>query len=120
LKHRYKLRFRREDIQTASGLLNALQQLFPDLPGFPDEELIADLATGNANHHAVVSDFSGSLRWDLIDEIQLAGLARLIELSLIVQDDIENAWMTCFIEAGLSKGLRQHLSAQAKLYIKTH
>jgi len=120
LKHRYKPHFHREDILTASGLLNALKQLFPNLTDFPDEDLIADIVAGEAGHHAVLRGFRCSFREEHADDVQLASLARLIGLSLSVQDNIENAWMTCFIEAGMDQRLEQHLSNRDKLHIRTH
>lgn len=121
MKHRYKPHFRREDISDAEGLLAALRQLFPKLSRFPDQGLVDDLMTGDANHHTVLRDFRLALIEDEADESQIAGLASLIDISLSKRDDVENAWMTCFLEHHVRHGpLWAQLSPETKKYIRAN
>lgn len=121
MKHRYKPRFRREEIAEPNELLNALRRIFPEARGFPRTDLIDEIASGEANYHTILSEFRSASLEDHADETQIEALARLVELSLNVRDDVENAWMTCFFEHGSRSGpLWSHLSPETKRHIKTH
>jgi len=121
VRHRYKPRFRREEILAATGLLNALRQILPETPGFPDTDLIDALASGDANHHTILSAFRSAFSEDRADPGQIEALAKLVHLSLSVPDAVENAWMTCFFERRPKAGpLWSQLSPDVKRYIETH
>ena len=121
MKHRFKPRFLRDEIAAASGLQSALCQIFPKGPEFPRADLIDEVASGEANHHTILSEFRSAFAEDQADKIQIEALAGLVELSLSVPDRLENAWMTCFFEHRSRNGpLWSQLSPETRSYIKTH
>ena len=121
MKHRFKPRFYRDQIADVSGLLAALCQIFPDAGGFPSEELVDEIASGDANHHTILSEFRSTFREEQASAEQIEALAKLAELSFSLPDTLENAWMTCFFEHRQRRGpLWSALSTEAKTYVKTH
>ena len=121
VKHRFKPLFDRHQIAEVRGLLEALCQIFPDGWGFPSEELVDEIASGDANHHTILSEFRSAFREEQASAEQIEALAKLAELSISLPDTLENAWMTCFFEHRQMRGaLWSALSTEAKTYLKTH
>jgi hypothetical protein len=119
VRHQRKASFQREDVVEPAGLLGALRQLFPDLQDFPSAELVEEVASGEANHHAILRDFRPVLREQDATDRQIAGLAGLVDASLTMRDDLENAWMTCFFERRARGGpLWSRLSPDTKKHIR--
>lgn len=121
MKHQKKINFNRHSLSTPTDLLAALTAIFPDLLGFPDAELIAEIGLREASHHTVLMNFRSAFDEDRSDISQLATLAELIQISLGERDNLENAWMTVFMERRPQSGLLwSHLSSEAKRYIKAN
>jgi hypothetical protein len=123
MKHRKKAELVRDNLVGRDGLHATLQEIFPDLKDFSRESIADGFGYErweDVTLHAILQNFHWSLSGDATDDFQIKQLARLIEISLSVKDDLENAWMTCFIEAGISKQLWSHLSREAKVHIKTN
>ncbi|MES2058456.1 MAG: hypothetical protein V4564_21140 [Pseudomonadota bacterium] len=107
-------------MESAKGLLAALRAVFPDLPGFPDVDLVVDLESGEANHHTVLRDFRSAFKEETAHPSQMGVLAELIRISLSAPDTIENAWMTVFLERWPRSGpLWSSLSPETKRHIKS-
>jgi len=113
----------RESLMTPNGLHEALLQTLPGLRDFSRESIMEGRGIDRweeVNLHAILHDFCYSFAHYDADESQISQLARIIEISLSARDNLENAWMTSFLEAGVSKRLWSHLSREAKVYIKTN
>jgi len=113
----------RENLATPDGLYVMLVEVFPGLRDFSREAITEGRGIDtweDVNLHAILHDFYYSFAHYDADESQISQLARIIEISLSARDNLENAWMTSFLEAGVSKRLWSHLSREAKVYIKTN
>jgi hypothetical protein len=115
------VRFTRDELASPASLLAALQALFPD---FGDEELAADIQSGEANLHTIMMEFASFFRAAAAKPAQLSGLASLMGQCVAATDELENAVGTCFLEH-----VRQTdrpgifwkcLSPDVKTYIQTH
>ncbi len=96
-------------------LLMRLQTFFP---GFGDDELMREVGEGERGFHGIMLEFSGQFRADRATEAQLDGLVELIEQAVTIDDEIENAIATCFLEhlhqIDRSNTLYRRLSAKAR------
>lgn len=69
----------------------------------------------------MLSEFRSAFSEERSGDGQIEALAKLIERSLAVPDDVENAWMTCFFERRYRAGpLWSQLSPETRKYVKTH
>jgi hypothetical protein len=96
-------------------LLTRLQTLFP---GFGDDELMRAVGEGERGFHGIMLEFSGEFRAEKATEAQLVGLVDLIEQAVTVDDEIENAIATCFLEhlhqIDQSNTVHRRLSGEAR------
>ena len=106
---------------TARELWTELIRLFPDFARDHTEQDLAESARdGGPSLHSVMLPFTqyfGGAR-DSFSEMQLRNLGQLLNEAVAVDDDLENAVSTCFLEhlrqIGSYKSLAPFLGKQAK------
>jgi hypothetical protein len=113
--------YSREDLMSPEALLSAPRELFPQ---FGDDELVEDVASGEATLLPVMSDVCSEFDAIRSEERQLAQLASLLQECVRIEDNLENAVGTCFLEhvdrSARHNPLWSHLAPEVKTYIRTH
>jgi hypothetical protein len=85
----------RQILLSPSGLMRAIEAIFPD---FQPAQLDQEIADGEASIHTVWVRFSEDFRATDASEAQLTRLSALLAECVSIRDDLENAASTCFLE----------------------
>lgn len=111
----------RNALMTPTGLLAALQGIFPD---FGDGELAERILAEDATVHTVMFEFAGSFRAGSQSSSQLNRLASLLTLCITETDALENAVGTCFLEhlrqIDRERVFAKQMPNDLKAYIRSH
>ena len=112
---------RRQEIEEPADLLSVLRGIAPD---FGDPEFLDDVETGEATVHTVWREFGDYFLPEAWETDRLSKLATLVHECVVVQDDLENATGTCFLEHLRQRDrrdvFRRYLSPEVKDYMRSH
>ena len=111
----------RQQMQEPAGLLSTLRGIAPD---FGDPEFLGDVETGEANLHTVWTEFGSYFLPEAWEPAKLSRLATLVHECVAVQDNLENATGTCFLEHLRQRDrrgvFRRYLSPEVKDYMRIY
>ena len=116
---RKRVEIDRDRLLRPEELLSTLVQVAPFSASSLQAYVTGSTDEADLTLHEIMQSFRSCFKQEIATEDEVKSIARLIDVSLIKRDDLENAVMTCFIEHdGLSLRLKSLLAPQTRAYIK--